>query len=1174
MRVSRLQVHGFKSFASPASLEFGAGITAVVGPNGSGKSNLVDAIRLVLGGASARELRGQRLEQVIFSGGEKRAAQGMAEVTIVFDNEDGRMPVEDVEVALTRRVYRDGTSEFRRNGQRVRLRDLGRLLDATGLAQAGYAVIAQNDIESIIRATPEQRRHLVEEAAGVRGAQVLIEDSRTRTEDLDRWLEGSVGRLAELLPRIEELRLQARTAEEAIGLREKLARLRGSLERAAWLAAVEEGRRLDQQTAAARRRQEEAAKEFATYEQQYLDQRRRLQQAQQDRLERERLLGQMALRVQQMEMAVERWTERAKQAAHDRGSAELQLREVGTDLAAIGGRAAADTQVEQEELARAQAEGEQLAVQLAEIATSTGRIQAEVARADADFRRVDSQAVEVSHQRTELEARTRVAQERVDEMTPIVEQLTASLVEARAHLLDVQAQSQVMAAEAQAADVELERAIASEAAALEVLRSAEEVMDRAIGAERDSAAKAAAQEAVLAERRRGRPIAEAASRGAVNLRQLSASVRPEVEADARAVEAALGQLETALVGDQSAALAALSSAGGVAEMVCWPVTTVGVPPETPPGCRPVVSALVGEPADLEVVSRLCWDVCLAATRQSAAAWTDGSPQRRAVLPDGTVIGTGFEITASEVDGDIQVARRLEGIQAELARHRVQVKESHDRVEWATAQHRSQRARVDEARAGGAQTAAQALQTTQSESRSREAVGEATQRLTRAEEELQRQRSRVEEGARRRSSLAERGSSLAEELEAVQAARLELAERLTKLAEPERNLRVAVERVRLARVELELREQARAQRFREEEESRARLLERGRTARRRVEVAENSAVVALALAAQSRSLLATTQEQLGRLADPDRQTSDVDPMQQLGVLERRRAELEAHLAHAAMLTKGLERDQLAQRDLVAQLRGQIGDVEEGADTTLGAVSDDPQRAAQDIARFERRLQQLGPVNELAPGQLQDLLDRTEGLRAAHEDTSAARIDIEAVRDRLDQIVDSRLRTTMKQVTAEFESTWKELFGGGRASLLTTGTASGSPWGVDLEVQPQGKRVIPMAMLSGGERALTALALILALQQVSPSPFYVFDEVDAALDEVNVGNFARLLSLRAERSQFLVVTHSLTTMAMASHLYGVTQDGRGASRLLSVRLSADGRSVEDAAGERVAEALVGS
>ncbi|MHB8555467.1 MAG: AAA family ATPase, partial [Candidatus Dormibacteria bacterium] len=212
--------------------------------------------------------------------------------------------------------------------------------------------------------------------------------------------------------------------------------------------------------------------------------------------------------------------------------------------------------------------------------------------------------------------------------------------------------------------------------------------------------------------------------------------------------------------------------------------------------------------------------------------------------------------------------------------------------------------------------------------------------------------------------------------------------------------------------------------------------------------------------------------------------------------------------------------------------------------------------------------LGPVNELAPQQLVELLTRTEGLRSAHEDTAAARQDLEAVMGRLETVSSGRFEETLDRVTREFELVWKELFGGGRATLVLAGGDGAA--GVDLEVQPQGKRVIPMALLSGGERALTALALVLALQEVSPSPFYVFDEVDAALDEVNVANFARLLKSRSARSQFLVVTHSLTTMAMASHLYGVTQDGRGSSRVLSVRLADDGQTLEEADSPDLAEA----
>jgi chromosome segregation protein len=223
-------------------------------------------------------------------------------------------------------------------------------------------------------------------------------------------------------------------------------------------------------------------------------------------------------------------------------------------------------------------------------------------------------------------------------------------------------------------------------------------------------------------------------------------------------------------------------------------------------------------------------------------------------------------------------------------------------------------------------------------------------------------------------------------------------------------------------------------------------------------------------------------------------------------------------------------------------------------------EDPAKAAAEIARSDRRLSGLGLINELAPRQLAEILERTEGLRAAHDDCLQARADLEAVLAQLQSVSGGRFERTLKEVTQEFESVWVELFGGGKATLTPSPGENGVPGGVEMRIQPQGKRVLSMPLLSGGERALTALALVLALQKVSPSPFYVFDEVDAALDEANITRFADLLQKRAESSQFLVVTHSLTTMSRASMLYGVTQDGGGSSRILSVRLTADGQSVE--------------
>ncbi|MGH7693230.1 MAG: chromosome segregation protein SMC, partial [Candidatus Dormibacteria bacterium] len=334
---------------------------------------------------------------------------------------------------------------------------------------------------------------------------------------------------------------------------------------------------------------------------------------------------------------------------------------------------------------------------------------------------------------------------------------------------------------------------------------------------------------------------------------------------------------------------------------------------------------------------------------------------------------------------------------------------------------------------------------------------------------------------------------------------------------------------------------------------------------RIHAAEQASLEALGRlgAARAASEAAQVQHQHSLAQSAEALEGAGDPLQRLGSLERTRAELEAAVQAAAVQAEAWRRDVLAQAREVERLRAEVVEPSEGwAEDQAEAPPQDPIWAAAEIGRAERRLKALGLINELAPTQLAEILERTEGLRAAHQDSLAARGHLEVVLAELQQRSGRRFRATLGEVTQEFETVWVELFGGGRATLEPTPGENGLGGGVDMVVQPQGKRPIPMPLLSGGERSLTALALVLALQKVSPSPFYVFDEVDAALDEANILNFAALIQRRSASSQFLVVTHSLTTMARASTLYGVTQDGAGSSRILSVRLTADGQTVSEA------------
>lgn len=1162
MRVTRLHLQGFKSFASATDVDLSGGITAVVGPNGSGKSNLVDAIRLVLGGASARELRGGRLEEVIFSGGERRAPQGMAEVSISFDNEDGRIPVEDTEVSLTRRVFRDGASEFRRNGTRVRMRDVGRMLEATGLTQAGYAIIAQNDIEAIIRANPGQRRHLIEEAAGIRGAQAMLEDGRQRLGALDHWLEGSGGRLAELLPRIEELRAEAELAEQAAELRRRLRALRGNLERSAWLAAVAEAQRLDRQLQSARRRRSGAVAELQAYQVLYRAQREELERAERGRLARERRLGVLALARQRLEAEAALWGERALQAVRDRQEGARQLRQALDDLGALGqigpeveeGQPGPDPRVA--ELAGRETRVREMEKELSRLATVAAEAGAE-ARRWAGMRSEGERRLERLRARAEATALDQLALARRAAETADEERRMREA-------LGPDQERQVAAErEAEAAAERLEADRTAETSARELLAQLEAGLTESLTGERRAAAAAAALEAQISVAERGRPLAAEVSQGRLQMARLADALKPRAPVDARAIDAALGPLAEALVGEEAEARRALALAGGAAELVAWGTERpLLAEAEPPPGCRPLAETVSGGEAEVALVRRSRPWVCLAENRRAAAGWLLRWPLGFAALPDGTLVGSGWERTPGG-EGAIATRAQLRSLQAEAARWVARAAEARTQVGWAAAQHQRSRERVDQARAEVARHRGDAA-----------ALRLAVERREGALRDLGARGADLEREAGRLGQLLGQlqGEVTTTAADAQQAREAEAA--AEALSASAGGARQALEKERAAAsqgleglrdevLQMEAGRRALAQ-GREERRERAReLAARREAARQRISAAELAAVAALQSRARGEADLAVAvsdQASEDEAAAASR-GSDRDPLQRLAELEGRRAELGAAETAAAAAVAEVERALGEQQRLAERLGAEIG--EDGGDPLLAVEEEDPNRTAAEIARLERRIAQLGLVNELAPSQLADLLDRTEGLRRAHEDIQSARLDMEAIATSLGRLTEARYRQALGRVAGEFSSVWADLFGGGRAELASVPGEGEELPGVDLQVQPRGKRVMPLTLLSGGERALTALALVLALQQVAPSPFYVLDEVDAALDDANVGTFARLLRERSRASQFVLVTHNLTTMAAADQLYGVTQDGRGGSRVISVRLAEDGQALESTA-----------
>ncbi|MBV8194606.1 MAG: chromosome segregation protein SMC [Candidatus Dormibacteraeota bacterium] len=937
MKLRRLSLSGFKTFASRAEVTFDRGVTAIVGPNGSGKSNLVDAVRWALGETNARELRGQRMDEVIYSGGGRRARTNIAEVELIIDNEEGGLPVEDPEVAVTRRVVRGAhDTEYRINGDRARLRDLERLLGSTGLTQNGYAVVAQNDIDSIIEATPPQRRVLVEQAAGVRALRAACEETRARLSHPEAALRRMDDLLADAGPRLAELAAQRGAAMEQREISARLIELRGSLAREEWRSARGRARQAQ----------------------------RRLEQA-----------------LSKLEAANE-----ADTAFSDRAAAE---------------RANLDA---------ARLERDQAVARLEEARLAAERAQGELHRLADRIR-----TAVVLRRQAQLEGTAAIAD---------LESIEGSLAGTAATEVDWTA-----------------------------VRAADEAAAKATRVAREALAEAARVRGEVAASLGGDGgVARAVASGAIQGRRLSECFEVRRRQDSTAVAAALeGHLGGWVVQDIAGAAARLDPNGPREELLEAGVDP-GEPERVPDPWRSALDAVAVNTDARGVVARLLRGTWLASDEAEAKAAL-GAGALRAVLPDGRVH------TTTGIRGGGRPAHPLELIAAERA-----------------AQDEARRATDAEASAVAAAHAA----------RLPKPSGD-TGGLTASA------RARVFAAALRL------GAAEAETLAALAMSRSVAARRAA-----------AGEAVTKARADLEW--------------SSAPL---ERLERSVVALESEHAEVAVSLA---------------RAED-----------------ERVLAQAEVDAAEAEMAR------------LIEAVRGEVED-----DSTEW----DPQaaeRAEREIVRLERRIAQLGAVNALAPEQHDALEARVTALASHRDDIGNACLDLHAMTRRLAADLERRFDAVFGAVSFHFQQMFSELFPGGKATLRLEETpveddsdahveevAERRP-GVEILAQPPGKRLCPLRLLSGGERALTALATVLALQQVNPSPFYVFDEVDAALDDSNVLRFTRLLRRLAEAQQFIVVTHNHITMAAADVLWGVTIDGDGVSTVLGMRFDAG---AHPEAGEAVA------
>ena len=1038
MQLRSITLAGFKTFARQTEIHFDPGVTAIVGPNGSGKSNIVDSFKWVLGETHARDLRGKRMEEVIYAGGERRARAATADVTILIDNSDRRLPVDYEEVAIRRRVDRSGGSDYYLNGSRVRRRDLMELLASTGLTTDSYAMVDQRDIEAIISCTPEQRRLLIEEAAQVRGVKAKRREAATQLEELARNLLRLEDLRGEIVPRLEAVRTQAAAAREADEARRRLEVLRGSLAWEEWREARDTHRRASSQVQSLEKRTVEASEAAAAAEEEYRKRRHHLQAAQDRRLHRQRLIGAHRLDL--------------SKAEHELALAEERRR----NQAALAEAA----QGEDAELASRSEAAEGLRRQL----------QTELGGAERELEAVPRPPAEPPPGDPQGARAARSAADRARREVAAMEAAVASTRTRRQFLEDSLArlEARVVPAEAELPGAEAESGAAAEAA-------------------REAAAAAARVSGMRAEIE-GLDALRPAPRG--GLRRLGDVViaRPGYEA---ALSSVLGALVDAWTAPDAPAAEQAAAAGAEQATVLYP--------------------------------------------------TSGADVQAGSLIEQVDVEPGYEALAARLLGRVVIGRdvSLEGVFSEPGLVRAG---SDPRVRLAARRRRllDEAARL-EPRAG--------------------TVAVEEERRRRAEARL----GELRTAASQRPQLVD----VSRQLEAARRAEVEAQERLPTVeraaAEADADavqLRQAVEQHEQRRAE----HRAEVRRF---ELERARWSERCRDLQRQLLAVEAE----LGGIARSRAQRARRAAEAAEQADavtaalPGLREEVESVRVRLQEAERESPEEEAELAGAARELVNAEEARVDARLKVSTLEGSLGLIRRDAELASARMEELRSRMPAGLApeevpggkareremrQLERRLEEIGPTNALAEAECAELEQRYSNMASQLDDITAARTDLEELVRRLREEEEGRYEAVFGAVAANFLEYFRELTAGGRATLRHTAGDEGPRTGVEILVQPPRKRMQNVTLLSSGERALTALALVLALQEINPAPFTILDEVDAALDDANVGRFGEAVQRLGRERQLMVITHNHLTMASASALYGVHLDESGSSHLVSVRL----------------------
>lgn len=1193
MHLKALTLRGFKSFASATTLRFEPGITCVVGPNGSGKSNVVDALSWVMGEQGAKSLRGGKMEDVIFAGTTGRPPLGRAEVSLTIDNSDGALPIEYAEVTITRIMFRNGGSEYQINGDTCRLLDIQDLLSDSGIGREMHVIVGQGQLDSVLHADPMGRRAFIEEAAGVL-------KHRKRKEKALRKLDAMQANLARVQDLTDELRRQLKPLGRQAAVARRAAVIQADLRDARLRLLADDLVRMRQALRA------EVADEAALKER-----KETAEQELRKALQREGLLEDEVRRLTpRLQSAQQTWYELSQLAERVRGTVSLADARVKSATSAPPeerrGRDPEDMEREAARIREQEAELEAALEAAQHALDDTVAHRADLERELAvEERRLKDVARAIADRReglARLNGQVNAARSRAASAQAEIDRLAAARDEAQERAFAAQEEYETLKAEVDGLDAHDTELAERHDAAKHRLAEAEAALtaarEAATAAERERAATRARHETLaLGLRRKDGTGALLGARdrltGLLGPAAELLTVTPGYEV---ALAAAFGAAADALaVASPSAAADAIrmlrkQDAGraslllaGAPEVPQRGAGNGATSPDAPADAqRHHAADFVRAPSDLiPAVRRLLHDIVVVDTLEDAEHLVRTHPHLTAVTAEGDLLGAHFAHGGSAgAPSLLEVQASVDEAAAHLAELAVRCAELSEAQQEAGAHRKRCAADVEELgerrRAADREKSSVAQQLGRLAGQARGAAGEA-ERSTAA--------------AARAQDALDRALEEAEEL----AERLAVAEEMPVEEEPDTSVRdrLAADGANARQTEMEARLQVRTHEERVkglagradslDRAARAEREARARAEQRRARL-RHEAAVAEAVASGARQLLAHVEVSLGR-ADAERTAAEAAKArreQELAAARTAGRDLKAELDK---LTDSVHRGEV----LGAEKRMRIEQLETKALEELGVepeglvseygphqlvppsppaegevLPEDPEhprnqpvpfrRAEQErrLKAAERAYQQLGKVNPLALEEFAALEERHKFLSEQLEDLKKTRADLLQVVKEVDERVEQVFTEAYRDTAREFEGVFSRLFPGGEGRLILTDPDNMLTTGVDVEARPPGKKVKRLSLLSGGERSLTAVAMLVSIFKARPSPFYVMDEVEAALDDTNLQRLIRIMQELQESSQLIVITHQKRTMEVADALYGVSMQGDGVSKVISQRL----------------------